>query len=108
MRREKGTCDAGRGIGVHELEKRVLNGLRDILLGNEALVDEFATEFKRELTRLQKERHGADRRLVKDLQQVERGIRRCLDFITGGDATLVPYAISYGSWRLENVKSLPI
>lgn len=63
----------------------MLNGLRDILLGNEALVDEFAAEFKRELTRLQKERHGAGRRLMKDLQQVERGIKRCLDFITGGD-----------------------
>ena len=73
------------GIGAHELEQRVLNGLRDILLGNEALVDEFATEFKRELTRLRKERHGANRRLIKDLQQVERGIKRCLDFITGGD-----------------------
>jgi site-specific DNA recombinase len=84
-RREKGTCDADRGIGVHELEERVLNGLRDILLGNETLVDEFAAEFKRELARLRKEHHGAERRLVKELQQVERGIKRCLDFITGGD-----------------------
>jgi len=83
--REKSTCDADRGIGAHELEERVLNGLRDILLGNETLVDEFAAEFKRELTRLRKERHGAGRRLLKDLQQVERGIDRCLDFITGGD-----------------------
>jgi site-specific DNA recombinase len=63
----------------------VLNGLKDILLGNEGLVDEFVAEFKRELTRLRKERHGAVRRLLKDLQQVERGIKRCLDFITGGD-----------------------
>jgi site-specific DNA recombinase len=70
------------------LEERVLNGLRDILLGNETLVDEFAAEFKRELTRLRKERHGAGRRLLKDLQQVERGIDRCLDFITGGDGDL--------------------
>ena len=84
-RREKSTCDADRGIGAHELEQRVLNGLRDILLGKEALVDEFATEFTRELTRLRKERHGANRGLIKDLQQVERGIKRCLDFITGGD-----------------------
>jgi DNA invertase Pin-like site-specific DNA recombinase len=29
--------------------------------------------------------HGAGRRLLKDLQQVERAIKRCLDFITGGD-----------------------
>ena len=46
-RREKGTCDADRGVGAQEFEDRVLNGLRDILLGNEALVDEFAVEFKR-------------------------------------------------------------
>ena len=84
-RREKSTCDADRGIGAHELEERVLNGLRDILLGNEALIEEFAAEFKRELARLRKEGHGASRRLLKDLQQVERGIKRCLDFITGGD-----------------------
>ena len=84
-RREKSTCDADRGIGTHELEQRVLNGLRDILLGNEALVDEFVAEFKRELTRIRKERHGASRNLLKELQQVERGIKRCLDFITGGD-----------------------
>ena len=84
-RREKSTCDADRGIGAHELEERVLNGLRDILLGNEALIDEFAAEFKRELARLRKEGQGASRRLLKELQQVERGIKRCLDFIIGGD-----------------------
>jgi hypothetical protein len=84
-RREKSTCNANRGIGAAELEQRVLNGLRDILLGNERLIDEFTAEFKRELTRLQKEEHGAKRRLLKELQDVERGIKRCLDFITGGD-----------------------
>jgi site-specific DNA recombinase len=84
-RREKGTCDADRGISVQELEDRVLNGLREILLGNEALVDEFAAEFKRELNRLRKERLGSSRQLLKDLQEVKRGIARCLDFITGGD-----------------------
>ena len=72
--REKSTCDADRGFGVRALEERVLNGLRDILLGSETLVDEFATEFKRELTRLRRDRHGAGRHLLKDLQQVERGI----------------------------------
>jgi hypothetical protein len=30
----------------------VLNGLSDILFGNEELVDEFMAEFKRELTRV--------------------------------------------------------
>lgn len=85
-----------------------MNGLRDILLGNETLVDEFAAEFKRELTRLRKERRGAGRRLVKDLQQVERSIKRCLDFITGGDGALVVCAISYGVWRLATTRFVPI
>jgi site-specific DNA recombinase len=84
-RREKSTCNADRGIGARELEERVLNGLKDILLGNEVLLDEFAAEFKRELVRLRKEGLGASQRLLKELQQVERGIKRCLDFITGGD-----------------------
>ncbi len=84
-RREKGTCDADRGIGAVELETRVLNGLRDILVGNEALIEEFASEFKQELNRLRKECGKASRHLAKELQRVERGIERCLDFISGGD-----------------------
>jgi site-specific DNA recombinase len=84
-RREKSTCNADRGIAAHKLEERVLNGLKDILIGNEVLIDEFVAEFKRELTRLRKQSHGVSRRLIKDLQQVERGIKRCLDFIIGGD-----------------------
>jgi len=88
-RREKSTCNADRGIGVHELEHRVLNGLKDILQGNESLIDEFAAEFKRELSRLQKEGHGAKRRLVKELT-----------------AILAPYAISCGVWRPASTRSM--
>jgi site-specific DNA recombinase len=84
-RREKSTCNADRGIGAAELEQRVLDGLRDILLGNERLIDEFTAEFKRELARLRKEGNASKGRLLKELQDVERGIKRCLDFITGGD-----------------------
>jgi DNA invertase Pin-like site-specific DNA recombinase len=84
-RREKSTCDADRGIEANELEQRVLNGLRGILLGNELLIDEFTAEFKRELSRLRKEGHGARRRQLKELQDVERGIKRCLDFVTEGE-----------------------
>jgi hypothetical protein len=57
-RREKSTCNADRGIGAAELEQRVLDGLRDILLGNERLINEFTAEFKRELARLRKEGMG--------------------------------------------------
>jgi hypothetical protein len=77
-RRENGTCKADRGIGAAELEQRVLDGLRDIIL-------EFTAEFKRELARLRKEGNASKGRLLKELQDVERGIKRCLDFITGGD-----------------------
>jgi site-specific DNA recombinase len=69
-RREKGICDADRGIAAEELEERVLNGLRDILLGNEVLIDEFASEFKRELKRLRKQSGVAGRHLEKELQKV--------------------------------------
>ena len=59
--------------------------MRDLLLGNQELLDEFAAEFKRELTRLRRQQHGDSRRLSRDLGEVERGIKRCLEFITGGD-----------------------
>src|SRR5262245_58917942 len=95
-RREKSTCDADRGIGAHELEERVLKRLRDILLGNEVLVNEFAAEFKRELARIRKEGDGANRRLLRELQQVERGIKRCLDFITGGDGDCTRSVTAFG------------
>jgi len=63
----------------------VLGGLRDLLLGNQDLVDEFAAEFKRELLRLRRQKHGDSRLLAK---QLEHGIKRCLDFIAGGDGDL--------------------
>src|SRR6056297_4086589 len=53
-RREKGTCEAAFGIAAAEVECRVLDGLRDILVGNEALIEEFTTELKAELARLSK------------------------------------------------------
>jgi hypothetical protein len=63
----------------------VLGALKDLLLGNEELVNEFTAEFKRELIRLRRQRNGDSRRLSRDLEQVEHGIKRCLEFITGGD-----------------------
>jgi len=54
----RGTCKADRGVAAPEPEERVLGGLRDLLLGNQDLVDEFAAEFKRELLRLRRQKHG--------------------------------------------------
>jgi site-specific DNA recombinase len=84
-RREKGTCNSDRGIAAGELEDRVLKGLEEILVGNEHLVAIFVEEFKTEVSQLRKQRHGRERALTKDLQKVERGIERCLQFIVGGN-----------------------
>ncbi|MEM7213034.1 MAG: recombinase family protein [Pseudomonadota bacterium] len=84
-RRERGTCDSPAGIRAADLEARVLDGLREILLGNEDLVDTFAKAFQEELQRLNKTRRSQAARLTRDLAKVERGIERCLVFITEGD-----------------------
>ena len=84
-RRERGTCDSSVGIKAAELEDRVLTGLRDILLGNEDLIDAFVTEFKAEVARLRKQRGAGERQAQKDLNKVNTAIKRCLKFITEGD-----------------------
>ncbi len=84
-RREKGTCEAAFGIAAAEVEARVLDGLRDILVGNDALVETFTTELKAELARLRKSKTTDQATLQKDLAEVERGINRYLDFIMSGD-----------------------
>jgi DNA invertase Pin-like site-specific DNA recombinase len=101
-RREKGTCDANRGIGAAQLEARVLNGLTEILLDNEHLIREFAIEFRREVARLRQAQGTAVRQLGKELQEVERGIERCLEFIAGGDGE--PGSVREKLRRLEDRK----
>lgn len=84
-RRERGTCDSPISIAANDIEDRVLGGLRSILLGREDLVAEFAAAFKAEVIRLQKTQHSRERALSKDLNKIESGIRRCLDYIVQGD-----------------------
>ena len=84
-KRERGTCDSNVGIKAAEIEERVLTGLKDILIGNEDLIDTFVTEFKAELTRLRKQRGSHERQSHKDLNKVTASIKRCVSFITGGD-----------------------
>jgi site-specific DNA recombinase len=73
------------GIAATALEERVLDGLRSILVGNDALLDEFAKAFRAEFDRLRKTRGSRGIALQRELAKVERGIRRCLDFIVGGE-----------------------
>ncbi|MEP1197933.1 recombinase family protein [Tateyamaria sp.] len=84
-RRERGTCTSPAGIAAAALEERVLDGLRSILLGQETLIDEFARAFRAELDRLRKTRGSRSGELQRELAKVERGIRRCLDFIVEGE-----------------------
>ena len=87
-RREKGTCSANFGINASEAEGRVLDGLRDLLLGKEDLIKEFEVAFTKELKRLDQERSMSKTNLKSELEEVERGIQRCISFITSGDSSL--------------------
>ena len=57
----KGTCSNDLKVGREELERRVLDGLRERLLAPE-LVEEFARAFQEEVNRLaaEKTRHRAE------------------------------------------------
>ncbi len=84
-KRERGTCDSSVGIKAAEIETRVLTGLKDILAGNEDLIDAFAQEFKAEVARLRKQRSSHERQTQKEMNKVNVAIKRCLKFVTEGD-----------------------
>ncbi|MBT6350284.1 MAG: recombinase family protein, partial [Proteobacteria bacterium] len=84
-KRERGICDSTVSIKADNLEDRILTGLKDILIGNEDLIKNFADTFKAEVTRLRRERGSRDRQVQKDLNKVDMSIKRCLTFITEGD-----------------------
>ena len=86
-KRERGTCDSPAGIGAVALEERVLSGLRDLLLGNETLIEAFAEAFKAEVERLNRQRGSGRRRLQRELNKVNRAIDRCVMFIKEGDGS---------------------
>jgi len=84
-KRERGTCTSTVGIKAIDLENRILSGLKGILLGNEDLIETFVAEFKAEFIRLRKQRGSHERQAQKELNKVNRAIKRCLSFITEGD-----------------------
>jgi site-specific DNA recombinase len=84
-KRECGTCESTVGIGAADLETRVLDGLRDILLDQDDLIETFVTEFKVEVDRLRKQRSTGERQAQKEINKVNNAITRCLKFITEGD-----------------------
>ena len=102
-RREKGTCEAAFGIAAAEVENRVLDGLRRILVGNDALIAEFTTELTAELGRLKKARQSTQSDFTKELADVERGIARLISFITSGDGA--PDSVRSELTKLEDRKA---
>ena len=101
-KRERGTCSSPVGIKAAELEKRVLDGLREILHGRQDLVEEFATAYREEVLRLRRSRTNESSQLQKELAKVQRGIDRCLAYITEGDGD--PGSVRGSLKELENRK----
>ena len=55
------------------------------MLGNEDLIEAFVAEFRAEIVRLRKQRGSHERQAQKELNKVNRAVKRCLNFITEGD-----------------------
>ena len=87
-KRERGTCDNPAGIQVQTLEKRVLDGLKQILLGREDFLGAFATAFSNETARIRREQHLTAQTKHRELKKIQHAIDRCLDFITDGDGKM--------------------
>ena len=87
-KREKGTCDNPAGIQAERLEARVIEGLKNILLGRDDLLKAFAAAFFEETVRHRHERNRQKQTNKRELEKVQRSIDRCLDFIVNGDGAM--------------------
>ena len=85
------------------MESRVLDGLRDILVDNDALIEEFRTELNAELGRLKKQQQSGLRDSAKELADIERGIARLISFITSGNDA--PESVRSELIKLEDRKA---
>ena len=84
-KRERGTCNSPASVKAADVEERVLEGLRRILIGRETLIETFTDAYRAELDRLRKTRSGRIDANRRELAKVRRGIDRCVSFITDGD-----------------------
>jgi len=87
-KREKGTCNNPVGIKAIDLETRVIDGLKKILIGRDDFLEAFASAFFEETVRLRHERNRQRQTQQKELAKVQRSIDRCLDFIINGDGAM--------------------
>ena len=81
--RNRGTCDNLLTVRRYVLEASVLSGLKTHLMTPE-LAKEFATEYHRELNRLNAARDEDCVRRKEELDRVERQIRAIIDAIKDG------------------------
>jgi hypothetical protein len=81
--RNKGTCDNLLTLRRHELEAKVLDGLRHQLMHPE-MVKTFVDEFHRELNRQAAEQDVRRNRITSDLEKTEREVRRLIEAIKAG------------------------
>jgi DNA invertase Pin-like site-specific DNA recombinase len=85
--RNRGTCTNRLNIRLDTLEEIILEGLRTRLMEPD-LFKVFCEEFHRELNRQRHDEQAAVAAKRKELDQVERRIRRIVELITDDDAPL--------------------
>ena len=68
------------------MQARVIDELKNILLGRDDLLEAFASAFFEETVSLQCERNRQRQTHHKELAKVQLSIDRCLDFIIIGDS----------------------
>ena len=83
--RQKGTCTNNRTMAAPEIERRILEGLRERLLEPE-LVEVFIEEYHAELQRRQKDTRRRHRAVARERANLERQIARLVDAIAAGSA----------------------
>jgi site-specific DNA recombinase len=87
-RREQGTCFNGTSIKAQDLEQRVFEGLRSILVGRKEALKAFAEAFHTEVKRRQTSKASNKTKVQKDLLKVETGIKRCVDLLLHSDTPM--------------------
>ena len=81
--RDQGTCSNKLTIRRDEVEARVLKALQEKLLRQE-LFEEFCDEFTREMNRLRMEHRASLSASERELERVQKDIRRLIEEIKNG------------------------
>ena len=83
--RDRGTCTNKLTISRLEVEARVLSALQDKLMRKD-FFDEFCREFAKEMNRLRMEQRAGLSSAKRDLERVNRDIKKVIDAIKAGYA----------------------